>query len=207
MLSLFIITNSENVRLLIDNEPVPLKNRGRTNTKEARVDLGKGEHLVRITTFADMAQSNWQRWLVVYWLNLFCGEIEVTCQDAMQNTIETDCEYKITLGEDDAKITYEPEMHRLYVSPSMPVLKLSDRRKRSETAWKRIMAFYIMPLYFIAIAIPLAASLTSVYAFFRGVVWVGALLAIIATILWFAVFVPAKKVLRDNQSEMQFEIE
>lgn len=69
------------------------------------------------------------------------------------------------------------------------------------------MAFYIVPLYFIAIAIPLAASLTSVYAFFRGAVLVGALLAIIAAILWFTVFVPAKKVLRDNQSEMQFEIE
>ena len=198
MLSLFIITNSENVRLLIDNEPLPLKNRGRTNTKEAMVDLGKGEHLVRITTFADMAQSNWQRWLAVYWLNLFCGEIEVTCQDAMQNTIETDCEYKITLGEDDANITCEPEMHRLHTSPSMPVQKLSDTKKRSETAWKRIMAFYIIPLFVIAIAIPLVASLASVYAFFRGVAWVGVLLAVIAVVLWFTVFLPAKKVLRDN---------
>ena len=198
MLSLFINTNRENVRLLIDNESVPLKNCGRTNTKEAMVDLAKGEHLIRITTLADMAQSNWRRWLAVYWLNLFCGEIEVTCQDAMQNTIETDCEYKITLGEDDANITCEPEMHRLHTSPSMLVQKLSDTKKRSEAAWKRIMAFYIIPLFVIAIAIPLVASLASVYAFFRGVIWVGVLLAVIAVVLWFTVFLPAKKVLRDN---------
>ncbi len=198
MLSIYVSTQHNHVRLILDGDLMPMKQKAKSEGKMVEVDIPKGVHTLNIATFADMAQCNWRRWLIVYWLNLICGEIEITCQKAMQNTIETDCEYQITVNETDAYITYEPQKHRIHASSNVSVQKVYDTSARSQTAWKRIMRYYVLPLYFVAIAIPLLVTLGGIYALSRGVFLVGALLLLISFILWCTVFWPAKTTLQEN---------